>query len=130
MRLRTATSLVSLLGAGTLGFLAYEVATPADRLEAGPLVVEVPAHNGVLDIADRLQQANAIRSRAGFILLTMVRGSSRSLKAGEYELERGATTLDVLSLIESGRVKQHAILHPEGASVAELGRLLETDRLA
>ena len=130
MRLRTATSLVSLLGAGTLGFLAYEVATPADRLEAGPLVVEVPAHNGVLDIADRLQQANAIRSRAGFILLTMVRGSSRSLKAGEYELERGATTLDVLSLIESGRVKQHAVLHPEGATVTELARALEAERLA
>src|SRR3989454_6512169 len=130
MRLRTATSLMSLLGALALGVLAYEVVTPADRLEAGSLVVELPAHDGVLDIANRLQQANAIRSRAGFILLTMARGSSRSLKAGEYELERGATTLDVLSLIESGRVKQHAVLHPEGATVTELARALEAERLA
>ncbi|PYM91407.1 MAG: endolytic transglycosylase MltG [Candidatus Rokuibacteriota bacterium] len=130
MRLRTATSLVSLLGAGALGFLAYEVVTPADRLEAESLVVEVPAHDGVLDIAGRLQRADAIRSRAGFVLLTMARGSSRSLKAGEYELERGATTLDVLTLIESGRVKQHPLLHPEGATVTELARALEADRLA
>src|SRR5881296_3070176 len=130
MRLRTATSLVSLLGAGALGFLAYEVVTPADRLEAESLVVEVPAHDGVLDIANRLQRADAIRSRAGFVLLTMARGSSRSLKAGEYELERGATTLDVLTLIESGRVKQHPLLHPEGATVTELARALEADRLA
>jgi UPF0755 protein len=129
MRLRTATSLMSLLGAVALGFLAYEVVTPADRLEAGSLVVEVPAHDGVLGIADRLQRADAIRSRAGFVLLTMARGSSRSLKAGEYELERGATTLDVLTLIESGRVKQHAILHPEGATVTELARVLEAHRL-
>jgi len=129
MRLRTATSLMSLLGALALGFLAYEVVTPADRLEAGSLVVELPAHDGVLDIANRLQRADAIRSRAGFVLLTMARGSSRSLKAGEYELERGATTLDVLTLIESGRVKQHAILHPEGATVTELARGLEADRL-
>ena len=129
MRLRTATSLMSLLGALALGFLAYEVVTPADRLEAGSLVVELPAHDGVLDIANRLQRADAIRSRAGFVLLTMARGSSRSLKAGEYELERGATTLDVLTLIESGRVKQHAILHPEGATVTELARVLEADRL-
>ena len=129
MRLRTATSLMSLLGALALGFLAYEVVTPADRLEAGSLVVELPAHDGVLGIANRLQRADAIRSRAGFVLLTMARGSSRSLKAGEYELERGATTLDVLTLIESGRVKQHAILHPEGATVTELARVLEADRL-
>ena len=129
MRLRTATSLMSLLGALALGVLAYEVVTPADRLEAGSLVVELPAHDGVLDIANRLQRADAIRSRAGFVLLTMARGSSRSLKAGEYELERGATTLDVLTLIESGRVKQHAILHPEGATVTELARVLEADRL-
>src|SRR5439155_636508 len=129
MRLRTATSLMSLLGDLALGFLAYEVVTPADRLEAGSLVVELPAHDGVLDIANRLQRADAIRSRAGFVLLTMARGSSRSLKAGEYELERGATTLDVLTLIESGRVKQHAILHPEGATVTELARVLEADRL-
>ena len=129
MRLRTATSLMSLLGALALGFLAYEVVTPAARLEAGSLVVELPAHDGVLDIANRLQRADAIRSRAGFVLLTMARGSSRSLKAGEYELERGATTLDVLTLIESGRVKQHAILHPEGATVTELARVLEADRL-
>ena len=129
MRLRTATSLMSLLGALTLGVLAYEVVTPADRLEAGSLVVELPAHDGVLGIANRLQRADAIRSRAGFVLLTMARGSSRSLKAGEYELERGATTLDVLTLIESGRVKQHAILHPEGATVTELARVLEADRL-
>ncbi len=129
MRLRTATSLMSLLGALTLGVLAYEVVTPADRLEAGSLVVELPAHDGVLGIANRLQRADAIRSRAGFVLLTMARGSSRSLKAGEYELERGATTLDVLTLIESGRVKQHAMLHPEGATVTELARVLEADRL-
>jgi len=129
MRLRTATSLMSLLGALALGFLTYEVVTPADRLEARSLVVELPAHDGVLDIANRLQRADAIRSRAGFVLLTMARGSSRSLKAGEYELERGATTLDVLTLIESGRVKQHAILHPEGATVTELARVLEADRL-
>src|SRR5882672_2178982 len=130
MRLRTVTSLVSILGAIALAFLTYEIVTPTDRLEAGSLVVEVPAHDGVLSIADRLQRADAIRSRAGFVLATVVRGSTRSLKAGEYEVQRGATTFDVVTLIESGRVKQHAIVHPEGASVVELARVLEADRLA
>jgi len=35
-----------------------------------------------------------------------------------------------LTLIETGRVKQHFVLHPEGATVAELARMLESERLA
>jgi UPF0755 protein len=54
----------------------------------------------------------------------------RSLKAGEYEVPRDATTWDVITLLESGRVRQHAILLPEGATVAELARTLEAQRLA
>ena len=38
--------------------------------------------------------------------------------------------LDVLDLLESGRVRQNVVLHPEGATVSELARALETERLA
>ncbi|PYN25496.1 MAG: endolytic transglycosylase MltG [Candidatus Rokuibacteriota bacterium] len=110
--------------------VGHQVLTPADALETGPLLVEIPAHEGVLAIAERLYGASVIRSRVGFVLLAVVRGSARQLKAGEYELARGASTFDVLTLMESGRVKQHVVLHPEGATVAELARVLESERLA
>ena len=54
----------------------------------------------------------------------------RRLRAGEYEIPRDASTLDVVELLESGRVRQHVVLHPEGATVSELARLLEGERLA
>jgi len=38
--------------------------------------------------------------------------------------------VDIVALLESGRVRHHAILHPEGATVAELARALEAERLA
>lgn len=63
-------------------------------------------------------------------MLSAVRGSARSLKAGEYEIPREATTPAVLALLESGRVRQHPVLHPEGATVAELARVLEAAALA
>jgi UPF0755 protein len=84
----------------------------------------------VLNIAGRLYAAGVIRSRVGFVLLALARGNSRYLKPGEYEIARGASTLDVLTLIETGRVKQHFVLHPEGATVTELARMLESERLA
>ena len=130
MRLRLAIGLVVLLSMGAVGGVAHEVLTPATKLDSGPLLVEVPAHDGVLDISGRLYAAGVIRSRVGFVVLAVARGTSRQLKAGEYELARGASTLDVLSQIEAGRVKQHLVLHPEGATLTELARVLETERLA
>jgi UPF0755 protein len=129
MRLR-GLLLVLLLLTGAAGALAWLALTPAPALEAGPLVIEIPAHEGLVHIADRLAQAGVIRSRPAFLALVVVHGSMRRLKAGEYEIPKDATTLDVLDLLESGRVRQHVVLHPEGATVSELARVLETERLA
>jgi len=129
MRLR-GLLLVLLLLTGAAGALAWLALAPAPALEAGPLVIEIPAHEGLVHIADRLAQAGVIRSRPAFLGLVVVRGSMRRLKAGEYEIPRDASMLDVLDLLESGRVRQHVVLHPEGATVSELARVLETERLA
>jgi UPF0755 protein len=82
------------------------------------------------DLARLLAGADAVRSGVGLMALSFARGTARSLKAGEYEIPAGATTPDVLALLENGRVRQHTILHPEGATVSELARVLETERLA
>ena len=93
-------------------------------------MVDIPAHEGLLGIADRLADAGVVRSRAAFIALSAARGSVRRLKAGEYEVPRDASTIDVVGLLESGRVRQHTVLHPEGATLSELARVLESARLA
>lgn len=129
MRLRHLLLALVLL-AGAAGTFAWLLLTPAPALEAGPLIVEIPAHQGLREIADTLGQAGVIRSRVGFMGLVGLKRSVRKLKAGEYEIPRDASTLDVLELIESGRVRQHVVLHPEGATVSELARLLENERLA
>src|SRR2546425_10566490 len=117
------------LGLLVAGF-AWLALTPAPAVRQGPLVVPIPPHHGLLGIADRLAQAQVIRSRPAFVVATLVRGTPRSLKAGEYEIPRDATIVDIVALLESGRVRHHAILHPEGATVAELARALEVERLA
>ena len=127
MRLRWLLLLVLLAGSGTLAWLAV---TPAPALRQGPLIVFIPPHEGILGIAGRLAEADVVRSRLAFLATAFVRGVPRSLKAGEYEIPKDANTWHVVTLLESGRVRQHAILHPEGATVGELGRLLENEQLA
>jgi len=126
MKLRWLVVLI-LLGSGTLAWLAL---TPAPALRQGPLIVFIPPHEGILGIASRLGEADVVRSRLAFLATAVVRGVPRSLKAGEYEVPRNATTWTVVRLLESGQVRQRAVLHPEGATVSELGRLFEAEQLA
>ena len=128
MRLRGLLLLVLLLTLA--GSAAWLVLTPAPAVQAGPLVVEIPPHEGLRGIADRLAEAGVVRSRVALVGLAVARGSLRRLKAGEYEVPRDASTLDVLELLESGRVRQHLVLQPEGATLGELARALEAERLA
>ena len=128
MRLRllalASVAIVALLAAGAF------VITPTPSLKQGPVVVELPSHVGVMGVAERLREAGAVRSAWGFVAAATVRGGVRRLKAGEYEFPRGASTLAVIDQIASGRVLRHPVLHPEGATVNELARALESARLA
>src|SRR5262249_24416399 len=93
-------------------------------------IIEIPAHLGLPEIASRLWDDGVIRSPEAFIALSVAHGSYRSLRAGEYEVPQGATTAEVLKLLESGHVRRHVVLHREGDTVAELGRVLERGRRA
>jgi UPF0755 protein len=103
---------------------------PSGPLRQGARTVEIPPAQGVLAIARILAEQGVIRSRAAFVGLAVLRGSARSLKAGEYEVPRGASLFAVLQLIESGRVKPHVVVLPEGSTVRELARALEAEGLA
>jgi UPF0755 protein len=124
--------LALLLTAGTLflGLQAWWILTPAPGVRSGPRIVEIPAHRGFFEVSRQLDDAGVIRSPLGFLLLTIARGSMRSLKAGEYQIPQGSNTLAILALIEGGQVLQHNVVFREGSTVAELARQLENERLA
>ena len=83
-----------------------------------------------MGIARRLREADVVRRPEAFVALSVVRGSARALRAGEYEFPRGTTTVGAVRLLESGKVRLHLVLHAEGATVAELARALEQQQLA
>lgn len=103
--------------------------------EPGPLrepaVVEVPRGAGLAGIADRLGEAGAIEHPQAFVLLARLTGQDRDLRAGEYEVGPGMSPVEILGLLQSGKVLLHPIAVPEGLTVAEVFRLLaDSDVLA
>src|SRR2546422_1690620 len=113
-----------------LGLQAWWALTPGVAVRSGPRMVEIPAHRGFLGVARILSEAGVIRSPVGFTLLTLGRGSMRSLKAGEYQIPGGANTVAVLTMLEGGHVLQHSVVFREGATVAELAGQLAAEGLA
>src|SRR5438445_10413442 len=88
-------------------FEARRALTTTDALAAGPRVVDIPAQQGVMAIARRLRDADVIASAEAFVVLGVVRGTARSLRAGEYEFPQGTTTVSALRMLESGKVRLH-----------------------
>jgi UPF0755 protein len=121
-------AVAALIAAVTAGAAFLLGPTPA--LSERPLVVEIPPQSGVMAIAERLSDAGAVHSAWIFVAVSAVQGGIRRLKPGEYEFPAGSSTLAIARMIESGRVRQHPVLHPEGATMTELARALEGARLA
>jgi len=109
--------------------VALAVRSPLS-LERGTRTVEVPATLGALGIARHLAEQGVIRSQVVFVGLAVLRGTARSLKAGEYEVPQGAKLLAVLQLLETGRVKPHLLVLPEGATIRDLARQVEAEGIA
>ena len=103
---------------------------PATVVAEGPRTLEIPPSLGLLGIARSLADQGVIRSRVAFIGLSLVRGTARSLKAGEYEVPQGASLLAVLQLLETGRVKPRLLVLTEGFTIRDLARQLEAEGIA
>jgi UPF0755 protein len=128
VRRGAAVGCLLLLAAAGVG--AWYGLQPGGALVGGGRTVEIPAATGVLGIARQLQAEGVIRSQATLVGLALVRGTWRSLKAGEYEVPQGASLLAVLRLLETGRVKPHYLVLPEGFTIRELARQLEAEGIA
>ena len=124
-------AVVVCLGLVALGALAVvQAMRPPELLELGSRTVEIPATIGLLGIARQLAEQGVIRSQIVFVGLTLSRGTARSLKAGEYEIPQGARLLTVLQLLETGRVKPHLLVLPEGFTIRDLARQMEAEGIA
>jgi len=129
-RVRRGAAVLCLILAA-LGAVGVVVAVrPPKALEVAPRTVEIPTNLGVTGIARLLAEQGVIRSQTVFIGLTFFRGTARSLKAGEYEVPQGAPLLAVLQLLETGRVKPHLLVLPEGFTIRELARQIEAEGIA
>lgn len=121
-RLLIGAAIAIIAALGGLRFVQFQLESP------GPLTAEavvwIPRGVGLAETAEILVREGAIASSSLFKFGAWIAGSSRQLRAGEYELAPGASIAGVLAKLQSGEVLQRRLTVVEGVLSTEVQRLL------
>lgn len=110
------------IGAG--GYFAWREAARPGPLEE-PAVVLLAPGSSVTKIAEQLEREGVVRHAQLFAAAARVKRVQSAIKAGEYLIPAGASALDVLDLLVTGKSILHAFTAPEGRTTAQILRLMD-----
>jgi len=114
---------------GVRFYVALQPALSPGVGNGGRTVIYLKPGTRAIEIANRLKREGVIRDRSLFLLFTLLRGSYGELKAGEYQFTPSMGLLDVIKILEEGRVLIHKVTIPEGATVRDIANLLRDEGL-
>ena len=112
---------VALLVLSLVIFLYAQIYAPGSQP-----ATEVTFQHGtsVTAIARTLEQQHVVRSAFFFRVMAKMRGKTTAFQAGTYDFPARASTMDVLSQIEQGKVVRFLVTIPEGKTSAQAVRIL------
>jgi len=108
---------------GTLWLWSY-ASHPVRTTPAPSIIVNIPQGTGFAGIRQSLEKAGVIEPDIRFAFVASILGVSRQLKAGEYQFVAGQTPVDILHLLDSGKVVQWPVTIPEGTNIYQLADIL------
>jgi UPF0755 protein len=88
--------------------------------ETTPLVFSIDAGETFDRVAGRLASMELIRDDWRFKLLARIKGADKALKAGEYELSRSMTPIEILDALVVGRTTLYRLTIPEGFNLKQI----------
>jgi UPF0755 protein len=116
--------------AGLVAFiaLAWLVRYPLHELplKQSPMQFSISAGSSLRSASAQMVEAGVIRSAFSFELLTRLFGDPRNVKAGNYEVERGVTPLELIEKItRGGKNSALAITFVEGWTFRQMRKVLD-----
>src|SRR4051794_38286004 len=122
--------LVLALGAGAAAAVLYSrVNQPYRGYGAAEQFVDIPPGTGSVGIGERLVSAGVVRDFTTFRTALWMSHQGRHLKAGEYRFDRAMTPFEIIDKIARGDVFVISVTFPEGHTIAEMARIVESHGL-
>lgn len=110
---------------GTTRFLNYTFLSALNPSDSTVRLFEVAHGSSGKEIAKQLEKQGFIRHRWAVSYLSALKGSDRAIQAGEYELKPSMTPAEILQKLASGEMFVRRFTLKEGASMWEIGSLLQ-----
>ncbi|HML10590.1 MAG TPA: endolytic transglycosylase MltG [Stellaceae bacterium] len=107
-----------------VGYWTYRDVNDPGPLQMAQTVV-IPPHTGISGITDLLADDGVIRHKLPFKVAAEIAGRVGGLKAGEYEFPAGASAVEVIEIIASGKTVKHRLTIPEGLTSPEIVALID-----
>ncbi|MBV9827344.1 MAG: endolytic transglycosylase MltG [Alphaproteobacteria bacterium] len=110
-------------GLAVAGYWLYRDAEGTGPLASVTTVV-IPPHSGITAISTLLGEQGVVRRPLEFEAMARLSGRGGELKAGEYEFPAGASTMQALEILASGKTVKHRLTIPEGLTSADILNLV------
>lgn len=110
---------------GTTWFFEYSFLSPLNPSNTAPKLFEVTPGSSGKEIAKQLEKQGLIRHRWALSYLSSLKGSDRAIQSGEYEISPSMTPAEILQKLASGNMFIRRFTLKEGASMWEIGTLLQ-----
>ncbi len=121
-RLLRLTLLLAVLAAAAIG---YYVTRPLSLPPAQTIEFSLNEGSSLNSAARQMQQAGALSNEWSFVWLARLLGKATQIKAGNYQLETGATLLGLLDIVSKGLVVQGELRIIEGWTFNQLRAALD-----
>jgi len=99
--------------------------SPGPSATAGRIEVVIPSRTGLSTIEKILAENKVIEDDARFSMLAVLTGAATRMRAGEYAFVPGGTPLDVINLLERGKVLYRPVTIPEGTDMIRAAEMLQ-----
>jgi len=111
--------------AATFAALEYCFLLPISKAQTNPVIFDISEQESFSEISRHLEKQGLVRFSWAIKLLAQLKGQDTSIQAGEYELSASMAPMQILDKLASGKMVLRKITLKEGASVWEIGALLE-----
>jgi len=109
----------------TYGYMSSIFFEPVNPAATSSVLVEVTPDMSFRDICQKLEREGLVKTARSLNLYARLRGTSATIKPGEYVLTAAMTPRQLLEALVAGRLHKRPLRIQEGSSVWEIGAEVE-----
>lgn len=126
VRLLVYISLPICVGLLTVAALKSLFWGPIDPSDTAPQSVEIARDATLSTVAAELERREIVKYGWALRYAGRVSGKDGKIVAGEYEVQRSMSLVEILAVLTSGKPIERKVVIREGVSVREIGQIVET----